>query len=137
MEDRVTLINRPVSNVSGQHIGFSKSLPQDNTGGWSVQFSTDGHLVSTTIDEALAALQLTGPYIMKIDIEGFEPFALQGAVRSLRRTLVIFMEWGGGGPEKTKMALGLVRMGFTVNDADCEKSGYVRCPWDIVGKEMF
>ena len=31
-EDRVTLINRPVSNVSGQRIKFKENLPQQNTG---------------------------------------------------------------------------------------------------------
>jgi len=133
VNDRVTVINKPVSAEGGQRLQFPTSiLPQDNVGGWGVQLSPTGSLVSTTIDASLASLHLIGPYIMKIDIEGFEPQALLGAQHTLRHTRIIFMEWGDGGPEKRKMAQNLKRVGFVVNDNNCIRTNFKVCPWDVV-----
>lgn len=131
--DRVFVINKPVSSTVGERLSYSTpDLPADNIGGWGVQPSPDGPLKSTTIDASLRLLNVLGPYVMKIDIEGYEPHALRGARTTLERTRVIFMEWGDGGPEKRRMARDLVKLGFAVNDAKCRKSGYKRCPWDVV-----
>ena len=135
----VKLTAQPAMHQSGIRMSFVSAVQRqqhNNLGGWSVARSTDGPLLSTTVDEVIA----TNPefanksYIMKIDIEGNEPSAIAGATRVMAGVMVNYMEWGPNPvkPEKIDMARSLEAMGLSVTDSACRNSRYLRCPWDVM-----
>jgi FkbM family methyltransferase len=129
---QVTVVNQPVTEQANQRLQYPAGLPSDNTGGWGVELTSGGPLVSTTIDDTVRDSFAGHQFLMKIDIEGYEPQALQGAKSTLLRTAVIWMEWGGGGQSKASMGNWLASLGFEVDSVDCAQSMYTKCPWDVV-----
>lgn len=127
------IINQPVSVVTGQRF-IQRGGPSRNVGGWGIRPNSTGNLISTTIDDTLLKLgYFTGPIIMKIDIEGHEPQALAGAHETLKRVILIYMEWGNQHATEAKidMARQLLQFGLTT---PCAATDFKDCPWDIVWK---
>jgi FkbM family methyltransferase len=84
LSKRVRIVERPVWDNSGQEIFFS-----DRGAGSRVEFERfdgfDGTSTTISVDDFVEAQALDHVNFLKTDIEGAEPAALSGAVRTLRR----------------------------------------------------
>ena len=79
-------------NIGGSSAVVNIGHPQK---GWTENPDVQGYMVSTTLDKTLKTHECYN--VMKMDIEGYEGFALQGFRHHLskthRRPCHIFMEW--------------------------------------------
>lgn len=118
-----TIINRPLGN--GERVEFVYSCHGDNHGMRSMRLSENG-IETARIDD----LKLKSCAFIKIDVEGFEPYVLDGALKTIQKFKpVLFIE---ANPEQ------LQQQGFTTDDLERKiiSLGYstkmVGCPprWD-------
>lgn len=81
---RIQLVPNPVSNISDQKIYF-----KDNGPGSSVMFEPfdeqTGTALTTSIDDFVASNNIDCIDFIKMDIEGAETFALEGAIETIKK----------------------------------------------------
>ena len=84
LSDQIEIIEHPVSNVSGQSIYYKDFGP----GSEVVMQPFKGQTGSTTtisIDDFVFSKNLAKVDFIKMDIEGAEPFALKGAIETIKK----------------------------------------------------
>lgn len=84
LSDKVEIIEHPVSNVSGQQIYYKDFGP----GSEVVTHPFEGQTGTTTtisIDDFVKKYQVSKVDFIKMDIEGAEPYALQGAIETIKK----------------------------------------------------
>jgi FkbM family methyltransferase len=81
---QIELVPNPVFNISGESIYY-----KDNGSGSKVEFSPfEGQTGTTTtisIDDFVLSNNITKVDFIKMDIEGAEPYALKGAIETIKR----------------------------------------------------
>lgn len=81
---QIELVTNPISNISGQTIYF-----KDNGPGSTVQFEPFEEQTGTTttisIDDFVKSNNINTIDFIKMDIEGAEPLALEGAIETIKR----------------------------------------------------
>ena len=81
---QIALVPNPVSNTSGQKIYF-----KDNGPGSSVAFEEfegqTGTALTISIDDFVKQNNINSIDFIKMDIEGAEPFALEGAIETIKK----------------------------------------------------
>ena len=84
LEKRIALIQHPVSNKTGDTIYFKDLGP-----GSKVEFQPfkeqTGTVTTVSIDNFIAANNINKVDFIKIDIEGAEPLALEGAIETIKK----------------------------------------------------
>ena len=84
LKDQIVLVSSPVSNKSGDNIYY-----KDNGPGSQVKsepfVGSSGIATTISIDDFVEQKQLTKVDFIKMDIEGAEPFALNGAIKTIKK----------------------------------------------------
>jgi len=83
LSERIEIVERPVSKESNQHVYFKDFGP----GSEVVTHPFEGQTGSTTtisIDDFVKKYNVTKVDFIKMDIEGAEPYALQGAIETIK-----------------------------------------------------
>lgn len=83
-EDRIEVIPNPVSNRSGNAIYFRDAGPSSKIENEPFEGQT-GSATTVTIDEFVTSNRISRVDFIKMDIEGSEPIALQGAIETIRK----------------------------------------------------
>lgn len=79
-EDRITLINKPVADSSGNIFSFKR--PKNNFGNTRLFASTSSELTeSITLDDFVEQNKIRKVDLIKIDVEGFERKVIEGALQ--------------------------------------------------------
>lgn len=84
LEKRVTLINRPVWENSNETMYYIDNGPGSRVF-MEEEESFDGKSSSLSIDDLVAMHSIPRVDFIKMDIEGAEPYALRGAVETIRK----------------------------------------------------
>ena len=149
LQDKVTVVHNAVSNVY-ENVTFYR--PPDNPGGTHTlsegtnlnikRYDGDHNSVSTIQIDDLLKIMPFGKAVMKIDIEGFEVNAMNGAKRFLKEFNVdhIFMEWGGVRGQQDCMQIVdiMLENGFKAHSVQLEMlenhewPGVKEWPFDII-----
>jgi FkbM family methyltransferase len=82
--ERIKLVPNPVSNRSGELIYFKDHGPGSRMEAEPFEEQT-GSAYTTTIDDFVRKNNIANVEFIKMDIEGAEPLALQGALETIRR----------------------------------------------------
>lgn len=84
LKERVTIVDHPVWNESGKRIFFNDRGP-----GSVIRFEdfneSEGNATTLTIDDLVERNSIPHVDFIKTDIEGAEPFAIQGALKTISR----------------------------------------------------
>lgn len=81
---QIELIPHPVSNTSGQTIYFKDNGPSSSVAFEPFEEQT-GTTTTISIDDFVKSNSITTIDFIKMDIEGAEPFALEGAIETIKR----------------------------------------------------
>jgi len=83
LKDTVAIVDKPLWNESGKKVYF-----QDQGGASRVSFDEfegmEGMTMTTTIDQFVKEQNLAGVDFIKTDIEGAEPFVLEGSIETIK-----------------------------------------------------
>lgn len=159
LQNKITLITNAISNKANEFKMLYRN--QKNIGGQGIiknqkidldeaKARNDKYLVKTIIFDDLVdhiPNNLAGnKAIMKLDIEGYEPFAFEGAER-LFKTLdfqVIYMEWGNLPPQHDIEGKILNMINFLYkhnlepygdNQKVLDRNDWKKWPWDIIWRK--
>ncbi len=97
LEKGITLIEQPVSNISGQKVYY-----YDNGPGSTIKLEPfvgqTGETETLSIDDFVKKYQVDKIDFIKMDIEGAEPLALEGAIETIRKfkpklAIAIYHSW--------------------------------------------
>ncbi|MBV0913480.1 FkbM family methyltransferase [Anianabacter salinae] len=119
VEDRVRVVESALSSVAGETV--NARVPEGLFGQASIADAANaGQAVrqitvrTTTLDDVTEVIGDIA--LLKLDLEGAEPMALRGAVKTLRKTrLIAFESWAGEGDETSAM---LIAAGFDITRLD-------------------
>lgn len=84
LESRVTLVEHPVWETSGQKIYYRDNGPGSVASSMPMENQT-GTTTTLTVDDLVEREQLSRVDYIKMDIEGAEPNALKGALNTIKR----------------------------------------------------
>ena len=84
LKDRIHLINRPLSNRSGQTLYYTDNGPASRVEA-EYHPNLEGRCDTITIDDMVLEKGLRKVDFIKMDIEGMEPVALKGAINTIQR----------------------------------------------------
>ena len=154
----ITLIQNAISDKANEFKMLWKN--EKNIGGQGldnnliVTNKQDKYVVETiTFDDIIDYLpqqsneETFNKAILKIDIEGFEPFALSQAAKLFDRLdfQIIFMEWGNLPPQSVLLTDRILQMIHFLNKHDLFAHGdsnqilvnddWMKWPWDIIWKK--
>jgi FkbM family methyltransferase len=85
LQARIKLIQNPVSNASGKQIFYKDNGPGSFISDNPIEGMEYKIVSSISIDDYVHENSLAKVDFIKMDIEGSEPFALEGAVRTIRK----------------------------------------------------
>lgn len=84
LNERIEVVPFPVSNVSDEEIFYLDNGPGSKINGEDFEGST-GKTKTLSIDDFVAQNNITKVDFIKMDIEGAEPIALQGAINTIKK----------------------------------------------------
>jgi FkbM family methyltransferase len=95
---RLNVAGRPDVEVISTYLGESPSIVRGSevvvAGNARLETDLEGEIAFETLDRLFPDGASAGPNLLKIDVEGHEPFVLRGGVAMLRRFRpVVFIEW--------------------------------------------
>jgi FkbM family methyltransferase len=84
LESQIVLVPNPVSNISGQNIYFKDNGPSSIVRFEPFEEQT-GTTITISIDDFVKSKNINTIDFIKMDIEGTEPLALEGAIDTIKR----------------------------------------------------
>jgi FkbM family methyltransferase len=84
LADQIELVERPVSNITGNTIYYKDQGPGSKIEIHPFEGQT-GTTTTITVDDLIKQYNINKVDFIKMDIEGAEPFALEGAIETIKK----------------------------------------------------